>query len=267
MRIPWKTAILTSFLLFSVGTALNERQALAASLLDVTGDLVDGDTVAQDGSLFDTYTFTGEVGQQVAIALESQDFDTYLLILDANQAVIDANDDVSSGNTNSALNLTLPYTGTYTVIVNAYDSSGRGNYRLSVNAMTASTSPSTTNCTEAKVNAIRAIEQGRNISVREENFDLSEYADYPTDRPDEYALIMDGPATESILNSNQFMKTLATEIISTCDSVGAVVFALDNSGWGVTLGLFPDGSIDFFECIFPEQGSSDILPWGYKYCT
>ena len=41
-------------------------------------------------------------------------------------------DDISDTNTNAALVVQLPSTGTYRIIVNAYDPQGRGRYQLTV---------------------------------------------------------------------------------------------------------------------------------------
>lgn len=124
-----------------------------------------------------------------------------------------------------------------------------------------------TTCQGAKAEAINAVTQGRNLTLRTQTYDLSNYADRPANRDEDFALIMEGPAAESILNSPRFMTTLATQIMAACSSVGTVTFAYDRSGWFATLGIFADGSIDFFECVEPGPNSTDVLPWGYRYCT
>ncbi|MBD2090539.1 trypsin-like peptidase domain-containing protein [Microcoleus sp. FACHB-1515] len=86
----------------------------------------------QDGSLYDQYQFQGRQGQQVTISMESSEFDTYLLLVDPNGQLVDQNDDGSQGSTNSQIVATLPADGTYTVIANAYDSTGRGRYTITV---------------------------------------------------------------------------------------------------------------------------------------
>jgi serine protease Do len=48
-----------------------------------------------------------------------------------NKKLADA-DDISETNPNASLIVELPATGTYRVIVNAYDPNGRGTYRLTV---------------------------------------------------------------------------------------------------------------------------------------
>jgi S1-C subfamily serine protease len=102
-------------------------------LLQQQGVLGPGAMVMQgDGSLYNEYTFEGQAGQTVTISLESPDFDTYLILVDASGRKIAENDDMSSSSTNSQLRLTLPRSGVYRAVVNAYDRTGRGRYLLTI---------------------------------------------------------------------------------------------------------------------------------------
>ncbi len=85
-----------------------------------------------DGSLYREYSFDGEAGQSVRIDLTSSDFDTYLALFSPNGRLVGENDDISNADTNSRLTVTLPATGPYRVVVNAFDSTGRGQYLLTV---------------------------------------------------------------------------------------------------------------------------------------
>ncbi|WP_396442578.1 MULTISPECIES: trypsin-like peptidase domain-containing protein [unclassified Limnospira] len=85
-----------------------------------------------DGSLYREYSFDGEAGQSVRIDLTSSDFDTYLALFGPNGRLVGENDDISNADTNSRLTVTLPATGPYRVVVNAFDSTGRGQYLLTV---------------------------------------------------------------------------------------------------------------------------------------
>jgi serine protease Do len=85
-----------------------------------------------DGSLYKEYDFQGRAGQAVTIELASPDFDTYIALLDANGQLISENDDASENDPNSTLTVTLPRSGVYRVIVNAYDKRGRGRYLLTI---------------------------------------------------------------------------------------------------------------------------------------
>jgi hypothetical protein len=113
----------------------------------VTGSLVSGDCTLSDGSFFDAYTFTGTTGQQVAISMTSNQFDTFLYLMKPGETSLrpfDPNDpfqsdDSSTTTTNSLVSVTLPATGTYTIIANAFfapsnpdGDGGTGSYTLSL---------------------------------------------------------------------------------------------------------------------------------------
>jgi CHAT domain-containing protein/tetratricopeptide (TPR) repeat protein len=87
-----------------------------------------------DGSYYNAYTFAGQAGQAIAIEMTSSDFDTYLILLDANGTTIAENDD--SEVTNSRISITLPDTGTYTILANSYGAAEIGNYSLSLRTIT-----------------------------------------------------------------------------------------------------------------------------------
>lgn len=100
-------------------------------LLNEPGELQNGDSVlASDGSLYDEYTFDGKEGQQITITLESSEFDTYLAVFTPDNKLLQEHDDINQNNSNSEITVTLPTSGTYRVIVNAYDSKGKGKYLL-----------------------------------------------------------------------------------------------------------------------------------------
>ncbi|AFZ35042.1 peptidase domain protein [Stanieria cyanosphaera PCC 7437] len=97
------------------------------------GSLEKGDTVIpNDGSLYDSYPLEGQAGDSFIISVESEEFDTFLAIMDAEGNILEQNDDVSDRNSNSRLKVTLPEAGVYNIIVNAYDKGGQGKYVLTV---------------------------------------------------------------------------------------------------------------------------------------
>jgi S1-C subfamily serine protease len=103
------------------------------AILQEEGALVAGGPVLpSDNSLYREYTFEGRAGQSVAISLESTDFEPYVAIIGPNDRLLAQNDDGSDSAKNAFLSVTLPTTGRYRVIVNAYDASGRGRYTLTV---------------------------------------------------------------------------------------------------------------------------------------
>lgn len=85
-----------------------------------------------DGSLYRESAFQGSAGQSVTINLQSPDFDTYLVVIGPDGKIIAQNNDIGPNDTNSALQVNLPRTGTYRVIINAHDRGGKGRYLLTI---------------------------------------------------------------------------------------------------------------------------------------
>ncbi len=114
-------------------TEPTEVAAIQKYDLNETGILQDGDTVIpSDGSLYDTYTWEGKQGDSLTVTLKSEEFDTYLAVQDPEGKIIAENDDFSQKDSNSSLTITLPVDGVYRLIVNSYDSQGRGKYTITV---------------------------------------------------------------------------------------------------------------------------------------
>ena len=66
--------------------------------------------------------------------MSSQDFDTVVFLVGPDGDMVAYNDDVSSSSLNSGMSVTLPQNGVYTIIANAWDSTGLGQFELSVDA-------------------------------------------------------------------------------------------------------------------------------------
>ncbi|MEY2856541.1 MAG: hypothetical protein RLZZ74_850, partial [Cyanobacteriota bacterium] len=97
------------------------------------GKLEKGDRViADDGSLYDFYPMQGKEGESFTINLESDQFDTFVALVDSSGKTVGENDDISQDDSNSQLKITLPEDGIYNVIVNTYDENGTGEYVLKV---------------------------------------------------------------------------------------------------------------------------------------
>ncbi len=87
--------------------------------------------LARDGSLFDAFSFNGQAGQVVQIELISSDFHPYLVLFSPNSKVLQENNGLPSRK-QATMTLELPFTGTYRTIVNAFDRTGKGSYKLTV---------------------------------------------------------------------------------------------------------------------------------------
>lgn len=115
------------------GAALRNPNASrqTRSAIQLQGTLGPGAPILpSDGSWYRSYTFDGVAGQPVRIILESSEFDTYLALLGPDGRKVAENNNVGRNNPNSAINLTLPRSGTYRVIVNASEPGAGGRYRL-----------------------------------------------------------------------------------------------------------------------------------------
>jgi tetratricopeptide (TPR) repeat protein len=107
-------------------------QPTSTTLLSANSSLIPGKSsvLPSDGSLYEEHTFEGRAGQSVTISVESRDFDTYVALFSPDGKLLAENDDISRSNTNSALTFTLPASGRYIVVVNAYKKGERGRYTL-----------------------------------------------------------------------------------------------------------------------------------------
>ncbi|HEY9637330.1 MAG TPA: hypothetical protein V6D14_28275 [Coleofasciculaceae cyanobacterium] len=67
------------------------------------------------------------------------------------------------------------------------------------------------------------------------------------------------------MESPVFQKAIASEIIKSCGSVGAVTFGRHRTDWSITLGVMSDGTIRQFECVNSDP-ERDKLSWGQQVC-
>ena len=100
------------------------------------GALASGDCKLPDETPFDLYTFSGTAGQQVAVSMSSTAFDAYLFLVGPDAEIIAENDD-GGGGTNARIPaesgfITLPVTGTYSILANAFNAGATGAYTLSL---------------------------------------------------------------------------------------------------------------------------------------
>ena len=98
--------------------------------IEIEGKLNSSSQVLSDGSFYNVHTFEGQAGQNVQIEMESEAFDTYLILLAPDGSRLAENDDAVR--TNSRITITLPTTGTYLLWANSYAAGETGNYRLTI---------------------------------------------------------------------------------------------------------------------------------------
>jgi len=99
---------------------------------NMQGRLETGDQQMNDGTWADVWSFQGTAGQRVRIELRSEEFDTYVQLLDGRDVQL-AEDDDALGDLDSMLEYVLPATGTYKIVVNNYSEERRaGIYTLTL---------------------------------------------------------------------------------------------------------------------------------------
>ena len=98
----------------------------------VTDRLDSNSQVLHDGSYYNIHTFEGQAGEVINIELVSEEFDTYLILLGPDEQLV-AEDDDGNGGTNSQIVVTLPTTGIYQILANAYGVGEIGQYTLTQN--------------------------------------------------------------------------------------------------------------------------------------
>jgi hypothetical protein len=97
------------------------------------GTLGSGDTMLESGEFLDEYTFEGRPGQRVSVALQSSDFDTYLMLIGPDD-FREENDDADGSTDRSVIDADLTERGTYRVIVTSYAPGESGTYALEIGA-------------------------------------------------------------------------------------------------------------------------------------
>jgi len=107
-----------------------------AGLREEMGSLGSGDDTLDDGEYIDTFEFEGRPGQRVTIDLRSEDFDTYLILVDP-AGEQEENDDAADS-TDSLIVADLRESGTYRVAVTSYDAGETGEYQLTIDQTAAS---------------------------------------------------------------------------------------------------------------------------------
>lgn len=122
-------------------------------------------------------------------------------------------------------------------------------------------------CTAAVASAQKRIEAINNVSVLLNIADNIPqiYSNYPANRPYRYTFALNGTAASLIMNSDKFMKSIATSVTSNCNSVSMVIFAVYQTDWYYSYGLLPSGKIENFSanCVEPGPGK---LRWGQQTC-
>ena len=101
----------------------------------ITDTLTDRDIPTGDGGFARDYTVQLAPGDQVAIDLLSDEFDTIVMLLGTDGSVIAENDDGPDGTTNSLLFARINEGGTYIIRVQAFGETGSGKFTLKLSRL------------------------------------------------------------------------------------------------------------------------------------
>lgn len=101
----------------------------------ITDTLTDKDIPTGDGGFARDYTVQLATGDQVAIDLLSDEFDTVVMLLGADGSVIAENDDGPDGTPNSLLFARINDQGTYIIRVQAFGETGSGKFTLKLSRL------------------------------------------------------------------------------------------------------------------------------------
>jgi hypothetical protein len=99
------------------------------SNFEVADTLTDGDIPTGEGGFARDYLVQLEEGDQVAIDLNSDDFDSIILLLAADGSTV-AENDGPDGSTNSLLFARVEEAGKYIIRVRAFGETGSGKFKL-----------------------------------------------------------------------------------------------------------------------------------------
>lgn len=96
------------------------------------GTLADGDEQLETGEFVDRYRFQGHRGERVSIALQSRDFDAYVILIPPGGRQQDNDDNGDGRSTDSRLETALAEDGEYQVLVTSYRPGEAGRYALDI---------------------------------------------------------------------------------------------------------------------------------------
>jgi len=99
---------------------------------EVSDTLTEKDIPIGEGGFARDYTLNLTAGDQVAIDLTSENFDTIVSLLAADGSTVGENDDGPDGSTNSLLFTRITEAGKYIIRVRTFGQTGSGSFKLKV---------------------------------------------------------------------------------------------------------------------------------------
>lgn len=127
------TLAVVAVLAFALAPAMPERAHAAGGVL-AYGDVVNGQI--DNVNYFELWEFSGTKGDHIQLLMEGDGkLDPYLGIIESTSEQVLAEDDDSGGNSNAYIEMTLPSTGTFSVVATRYNfdaGDSQGKYTLSL---------------------------------------------------------------------------------------------------------------------------------------
>lgn len=99
---------------------------------EVSDTLTDKDIPTGQGGFARDYSITLNAGDQVAVDLNSESFDTIVTLMSKDGSTVGENDDGPDGSTNSVLFTRISETGKYIIRVRAFGETSGGAFKLKV---------------------------------------------------------------------------------------------------------------------------------------
>lgn len=129
-----KGSISKAELLSAISVASKAGPTSLALGTRASGTLDASDPTLPDSSHYDQWTYDGRAGEKIRVTMESEAFDSYLILARQNGESAEnlVQDDDSAGGTNARVSFELPADGTYLVIANSFGKDAVGAYTLVV---------------------------------------------------------------------------------------------------------------------------------------
>ncbi len=127
--IPWRAKFFALAQLTAVGTALALSMIAPAAAQTILEEQVEFQPQQ------DRYTFTAEAGQAVIIEMVSEEFDTFITLLNPAGEILEQNDDYN-GTPQATIVMELPESGEYTLLAGSFYGQLGGTYSVSVKPAT-----------------------------------------------------------------------------------------------------------------------------------
>jgi hypothetical protein len=141
----YRTSFIFTALLISILSLLISSQSQAENPLynpiplslntDISDRLTEKDIPTGEGGFARDYVVDLKKGDQVAIDLNSNEFDTVIVLISTDGSTVGSNDDGPDGGTNSLLFARIAETGKYIVRVRTFGVAGGGKFALKVSRL------------------------------------------------------------------------------------------------------------------------------------